>query len=219
MTEPDGHTRGPGRGARGRAMTSEEWDRRYATPDLIWSEEPNRFLRAEAGALSPGRALDLACGEGRNAVWLARRGWEVTAVDFSDTALAKARRLAAEHAVEVRWVRDDLAVHVPPPAAADLVAIVYLQVPAALRARVLARAADALAPGGVLLVIGHDLENLTRGHGGPRHPAVLMTPEAVAAELPGLVVERAERVTRPVSTPDGEREAIDTLVRASRPAG
>jgi len=197
-------------------MTRDDWDRRYDTPELIWSGEPNRFLRAEAEGLAPGRALDLACGEGRNAVWLAARGWDVTGVDFSGRALEKARRLAAGQGVALRLIEADLTEHVPAAGSADLVAVLYLHLPAPDRARVLARAAGALAPGGVILVVGHDLLNLTEGHGGPRDPAVLTTPEAVAAELPGLVIERAERVRRPVSTDAGEVEAIDTLVRASR---
>lgn len=199
-------------------MTSGDWDRRYDTPDLIWSGEPNRFLREEAGDLPAGRALDLACGEGRNAVWLARRGWEVTAIDFSGVALAKAARLAAGHDVSLRLVEADLSEYVPEPGSADLVAVLYLHLDPVARTRVLARAAAAVAPGGVLLLVAHDLLNLTQGHGGPRDPAVLTTPEAVVAELPGLTIERAARVHRTVSTPDGDVQAIDTLVRASRAA-
>lgn len=198
-------------------FTSEDWDRRYDTPRMVWSSEPNRFLVAETERLPAGRALDLACGEGRNAIWLARRGWEVTGVDFSPVALAKARRSADEAGLALHLVEADLADHVPEPASADLVVVMYLQVPAELRGRVLGRGADALAPGGVMLVVAHDLENLTAGHGGPRSPDVLTTPEGVAGDLRGLVIERAERVRRPVSTDEGEVEAIDTLVRASRP--
>ena len=200
-------------------MTSEDWDRRYDTPRMVWSAEPNRFLRAEAEGLAPGRALDLACGEGRNAIWLARHGWEVTGVDFSAVALAKARQAADDAGVPLRLVQADLADHVPDPGSADLVVVLYLQVPAALRARVLGRAADALAPGGVVLVVTHDLENLTAGHGGPQNPEVLTTPEGVAGDLRGLTIEKAARVRRPVSTDTGEVDAIDTLVRASRGAG
>lgn len=202
---------------RGASMSREDWDRRYATPALIWSGEPNRFLREEVEGMTPGRALDLACGEGRNAVWLASRGWDVTGVDFSARALQKARDLAAGRGVAVRLVEADLAAYAPEPGSADLVVVLYLHLPAPERAGVLARAAAALAPGGAILVVGHDLRNATEGHGGPRDPAILTTPEAVAAELPGLVVERAERVRRPVATEAGEAEAIDTLVRASRP--
>jgi SAM-dependent methyltransferase len=198
-------------------MTSDDWDRRYAEPRLVWSAEPNRFLAEEAAGLAPGRALDLACGEGRNALWLARRGWDVTGVDFSAVAIDKARRMAAEAGVAARFVRADLAEHVPEPASADLVALVYLQLPEPLRTTVLARAAVALRPGGTLLWIAHDLANLDGGHGGPRDPAVLSTPGGVAAALAGLDVVRAEVVRRPVATEAGEAVALDTLVRAARP--
>src|SRR6266508_3989501 len=89
-------------------MGPEEWNRRYAGTELLWTARPNRFLVAEATGLTPGRALDLACGEGRNAVWLAEQGWQVTGVDFSDVGLGKARRLAAQRGVEVDWVEADL---------------------------------------------------------------------------------------------------------------
>jgi SAM-dependent methyltransferase len=201
-------------------MGPDEWDARYAGRELLWSAEPNRFLSEEVADMTPGRALDLACGEGRNAVWLAERGWDVTGVDFSGVAIAKARRLADARGVgeRVRLVEADLAEYAPPPEGADLVAVLYLQVPAPLRGGILARAAAALAPGGTLLFVAHDLANLDGGHGGPKDPEVLTTPEGVAADLAGLVVERAERVRRPVSTDAGEAVAIDTLVRASRPA-
>ena len=202
----------------GATMSRHDWDRRYEAPGLIWTGEPNRFLRAEVEGVAPGRALDLACGEGRNAVWLASRGWDVTGVDFSARALEKARALATERGVALRLVEADLDDYAPPPGSADLVVVLYLHLPQAQRAATLARAATALAPGGTILVVGHDLLNLTEGHGGPREASVLTTPEAVAAELDGLVIERAERVLRPVATDDGDVDAIDTLVRASRPA-
>jgi SAM-dependent methyltransferase len=201
-----------------RMMTPEDWDARYATPRMVWSAEPNRFLVEELAELPPGRALDLACGEGRNAIWLARRGWDVTGVDFSGVAIDKARRAAEEAGVAARFVRADLAEHVPEPGSADLVVLMYLQVPEPLRTTVLRRAAAALRPGGTLLWVAHDRSNLDGGHGGPRSPAVLSTPEGVAAALGDLDVVRAERVRRPVPTDDGEAVAIDTLVRAVRSA-
>ncbi len=164
----------------------------------------------------PGRALDLACGEGRNALFLAEQGWRVTAVDFADVALEKARRIAARRDIHVDWVLADLLEYEPAERVWDLVVVCYLQLPAGERQRVLGRASDAVAPGGSILVIGHDVENLTSGARGPKDPAVLLTPDAVAGDLPGLRVERAERVRRSVSTDDGEVTAIDTLVRASR---
>jgi SAM-dependent methyltransferase len=197
-------------------MEREDWNARHGEAGLLFGADPNRFLVAEVAELPPGRALDLACGSGRNAVWLAARGWEVTGVDFSDVALAQARALAAERGVEVEWVEGDLLDWEPGEPAYDLVAVLYLQLPADERREVLARAAAAVTSGGTVLVVGHDLENLNGGHGGPKDPAVLFTPADVAAELPGLQIEKAERVLRPVRTEGGEVQAIDALVRARR---
>jgi SAM-dependent methyltransferase len=197
-------------------MDRERWNQRYAGTDLIWTATANRFLAAEAGQLAPGRALDLACGEGRNAVWLAERGWEVTGVDFSDVALAKAARLAAQRGVRVKWITADLLEFVPPVGASELVIVLYLHLPAVERREVLARAAGAVCPGGRMLVVGHDASNPSEGHGGPQDPAILFTADELAGELPGLVVERAERIRRPVATSDGVRDAFDALVLATR---
>jgi SAM-dependent methyltransferase len=195
----------------------ERWNERYAGAELLWSSTPSRFLVAETEDLPPGRALDLACGEGRNAVWLGERGWRVTGVDFAEAALGKAAELAAGRGVELELIHADLLEWVPPAGAYDLVAVFYLQLPAAERRLVLGRAAAAVAPGGRFLLVAHDLLNLAEGHGGPSDPAVLTSAEEVAAELPGLVVERAGRVERPVE--GAERPALDTLVRATRPPG
>jgi len=197
-------------------MDPQQWDERYTTHELIWRAEPNRFLVEEVASMKPGRALDLACGEGRNALWLAEKGWQVTGVDFSSVGLAKARRLAVERRVEVRWLKADVLEWNPPQTAFDLVIVMYLQLPADARRRVLSRAARALTPGGTLLVVGHDSTNLTEGTGGPQDPAVLFSPEDVANDLPGLDIERAERVRRPVHTEHGDVDAIDALVRAVR---
>ena len=195
------------------------WNQRYETTELVWTAEPNRFLVAETASLAPGTALDLGAGEGRNAVWLARQGWRVTAVDFSDVALAKATKMAAAAGVEVTTVCADVADYTPDPGCFDLVAVFYLHLPAALRHGVYRRAADGVGPGGTLLVVGHDATNLTNGHGGPQDPDVLFSPDDVATDLAGsgLVVERADRVRRTVSAAERERVAIDALVRASRP--
>jgi ubiquinone/menaquinone biosynthesis C-methylase UbiE len=190
------------------------WDERYRTEELVWKAEPNRFLVAEVGSLRPGRALDLACGEGRNALWLAERGWEVVGVDFSAVGLDKARSLAASRGLRVELVEADLREWDPPEASFDLVVLMYLHLPAADRRQVLAAASRALAPGGTLLVVGHDSTNLTDGVGGPQDASVLYTPDEIAAELSGVKLERAERVRRRLE--DG-REAIDALVRARRP--
>ncbi len=195
-------------------MDKSDWDARYAVDELVWRAEPNRFVVEEVHDLAPGRALDLACGEGRNAVWLAQQGWSATGVDFSNVALEKAARLAASRDVEVEWIAADLTSFEPPEAAFDLVLLCYVHLVAAERAALHAGAARALAPGGTILVVGHDLANLTEGVGGPQDPAVLFTPEDVVRDFAGLEIVRAESVRRPV---EGSGDAIDALVRARRP--
>ena len=205
-------------------MDAAEWDARYDTDELVWSGEPNQFLPPEVEGLRPGTALDLACGEGRNSIWLAGRGWTTTGVDQSAVAIAKAERLASERGVIGSWVVGDVTDWDPPAGAFDLVLVFYLQLPAPERRRAVAAAVDALAPDGTFLFVAHDLLNLTEGHGGPKDPTVLTTAEAIvddlaAARLSGgaeLVIERAEQVHRLVTTDDGEVNAIDTLVRARR---
>ena len=197
-------------------LRREDWDARYAERELLWSAEPNRFVAEEAAGLAPGRALDLACGEGRNALWLADRGWRVTGVDFSPVAIAKAREAAALRGVAVEWLEADVRAWAPPPRAFDLVAMAYLQLPDDELGPVITRAAEAVAPGGTFLLVSHDVANLEEGHGGPSRPEVLTTAEGVVAHLGGLDVERAGRVPRDVE--GAPRPAIDTLVRARRPA-
>ena len=197
-------------------MRREDWNRRYAGAESLWSAKPNRFLVAEVAGLEPGRALDLACGEGQNAVWLAGLGWEVTAVDYAEVAIAKGIERAAREGVAVDFHADDLLRYRPEARAFDLVLILYLHMPSDGRRLVLERAAAAVAPGGTLVLVGHDLLNLTEGVGGPSDPDLLFTPDDVAAELHGLDVEKAERVLRDVH--DADRPAIDALVRATRAA-
>jgi SAM-dependent methyltransferase len=200
-------------------VDSQQWDERYSGAEFEWTTRPNQFVAAELADLPPGHALDLAAGEGRNTVWLAERGWRVTAVDFSRVGLEKGRKLSSARGVDetrVDWIVADLRDYEPERDAYDLVLIAYLQVSPQLRALVLARAAAALAPGGTAFVVGHDLINLTEGVGGPQDPEVLYTPEAVRAELPGLRVVRAGRAHRTVERDAGPATAVDTLVRAVR---
>jgi SAM-dependent methyltransferase len=202
-------------------VDSQQWDERYSGTEFEWTTRPNQFVAAELADLPPGRALDLAAGEGRNTVWLAERGWRVTAVDFSRVGLEKGRKLSAARSVDeaqVEWIVADLRDYEPERDAYDLVLIAYLQVSPQLRAVVLARAAAALVPGGTVFVVGHDLTNLAEGVGGPQDPDVLYTPETVRAELAGLRVVRAGRVHRTVERDSGPATAVDTLVRAVRGA-
>lgn len=197
-------------------MQREDWDRRYSSVEHLWAVKPNRFLVGEAADLSPGRALDLACGEGQNAIWLATLGWDVVGVDFSEAAIAKARSRAERDGVHIELACADLLEYEAATSAFDLVLLLYLHVPEAERRQVLTKAGGALAPGGTLVLVGHDLTNVTDGVGGPSDPALLYTPDQIAGELPGdLEIEKAERVLREV---DGEkRDAVDALVRARRP--
>ena len=199
-------------------MDANQWNDRYATDDYVWKADPNVFLVSEIAGLAPGRALDLACGEGRNAVWLAEQGWSATGVDFSDVGLDKGRRLAAERGVDVEWVCADATTWEPPAEAFDLVAVFYLQLPADGRRQAIGIAGRALGPGGTLLVVAHDLANLVDGVGGPQDPVVLYAPEDVLDDLARCRDRRhgraGETVERPVAGAD--RPALDCLVRARR---
>ncbi len=202
-------------------MDREGWDKRYADKEFVWTFEPNQFLVAEVGTVAVGHALDLGSGEGRNAVWLAEQGWRVTAVDFSEVGMNKAKRLAGGRKVQVQWVLADVTQYRPRCAFYNLVLMCYLQLPEPMRRRVMAQAAGAVAPGGTFLYIGHDLSNLTHGHGGPQDPAVLCTPQEVISDLPGFEIEKAEVVQRRVSREPGhggpgDAVALDALVRAVR---
>jgi SAM-dependent methyltransferase len=161
----------------------------------------------------------VACGEGRNAVWLAEQRWRVTGVDFSEVGLEKARALAETRAVIVEWIAADLLDFTPEPRGFDLVLVFYLQVPTDQRRRILRTIAKAVAPGGTLLVVAHDSSNLSGGYGGPKDSEVLYTAGDVVGDLAGggLEFERAEVVRRPVDTAHGVRVALDALVRARRP--
>lgn len=201
-------------------MDAAAWDERYAASGLVWSAGPNTFVVDEVAGLTPGRAIDLAGGEGRNALWLAEQGWDAELVEFSGVALEKARAIAEQRGVTVTTTLAD-ATAAPDLRPADLVLVCYLQLPAEPLARALGHAASLVAPGGTLLVIAHERDNLEHGHGGPPDPAFLPTVDEVLAAVDGhgLTVERAGQVRRAVDTDEGPREAIDLLVRATRPRG
>lgn len=199
-------------------MDAQDWNERYQETGYVWTAEPNQFLVESVADLPPGSALDLAAGEGRNAVWLAQQGWHVDAVDFSQVGLEKARELAERSGTdEIGFEVHDLFTWAPPEQSYGLVVITYFQVPALGRRRVWGSAAAAVAPGGRLIVIGHDSDNLDRGYGGPQHPEFLYGTDEVIGAIDGLLdVERADQVTRVVENDEGRHEAIDNIVVAIR---
>jgi len=207
-------------------MDSTTWDKKYKDSELLWSADANIWVKDLTQDLPAGTALDIAAGEGRNALWLVARGWEVTAVDFSVVALQRARALADEHlgrdADRLTTLEADVETWVPKARSYDLVLVAYLHLPEQLRRSVMRAAAEAVASGGTLLVVGHDLENLGSGHGGPQNPEVLYRPSDIVADIEpaGLIVDRSETAARSVTDGQGQpAEVLDALVVARRPVG
>ncbi len=205
-------------------MDARAWDERYAA-SRQWSLTPNQFVAAAASPLAPGRALDLACGEGRNAIWLAQRGWQVSALDFSGRGIDRGREAAREVGVEVDWVTADALTHPLPEV--DLVVVAYLQLVESERRTAVRRAWESLSPGGTFFLVAHDSSNLLEGTGGPQEPAVLYTADDVLGDLAidraDAAVVRAERVAREVPGDDehgGDPGVVawDAVVQLVRPA-
>ncbi len=203
-----------------RAPGHEEWDERYRATEQIWSGEPNGALVAEVGGLPAGRALDVGCGEGADAVWLARRRWQVTALDVSGVALDRARRHARDAGVPVTWLQAGLLEADLPRGGFDLVSAQYpvlLRTPDAVAEHTLL---DLVAPGGTLLVVHHavDVHALPgHAHAGGFDPATYVLPADVAAVLDdGWRVEVDERRPRSVSGGGGAHHVEDLVLRARR---
>ncbi|WP_026535512.1 class I SAM-dependent methyltransferase [Arthrobacter sp. H14] len=205
-------------------MDSEAWDERYREARSteegggLWSTRPHGKLQEIVAPLNPGAALDLATGDGRNAVWLADRGWHVTAVDFSAEGLDIARARGTAEGVAIDWQLGD-ATYWEPSRSYELIMITYLHLGEASNISVIRRAAQWLAPGGTLLVIGHDKENLTRGSGGPQDPDILYSPGMLRNAAEGLRIITAEQIVRntaadPEGPQDEGHDAVDTLLHA-----
>lgn len=217
-------------------MDAADWDARYARSELVWGAPPNStvvehvygldrripLLPDESGVTPPlPRALDLACGEGRHALWLATHGWQVTAVDFSQVGIDKGRTVAARLSRSVRSRVDWRTADITDLEAADitgpfeLILMVFVHLPADERRTLLHHLSGMLAPGGRLLILGHATRNVTDGYGGPQEPEILFSPEDLRADLTGddITVTLAHEVFRPTEGPD----AIDSLLIAERP--
>ena len=208
------------------------WDARYSSAHALWSGNPNRHLLAEAGGLAPGAALDAAAGEGADAIWLARHGWRVTAVDISGVALERAAGHAAKAGWSVptgnkredvedriQWLREDLLRWTPPARAYDLVTAQYLHLPRDGRRMLFTRLAAAVADGGTLLIVGHHPHDLETTMPRPHQPELFFTGDELAADLGGdgweIVTSRA--APHEATDPDGRPVVIhDTVFRARR---
>ncbi len=200
---------------------AEYWDELYRSTDAVWSGRPNRVLVQETAGLEPGRALDVGAGEGADAVWLARQGWKVTAADVSQVALGRAAEHAAAAGVPagaIEWWRADLLETAPSAATYDLVSAFFFHLEPGPRAKVLSRLADAVAPGGTLLIVGHHPSHAERvGH--DHAPAELFfTAEEAAAGLDPAEWEvvTAEERTRPAPADGDDHLDTDVVLRARR---
>ncbi|MCA1707210.1 MAG: methyltransferase domain-containing protein [Actinobacteria bacterium] len=199
------------------------WDERYRSHTAVWSGRPNPQLVAETEDLTPGTALDVGCGEGADAIWLASRGWQVTAVDFATTALrrgaAHAQARGAGVTARIRWVRADLTIWAPPEEPFDLVSAQFMHLPAAPREALLRRLAASVSPGGTLLIVGHHPSDLQTTLCRPPLPDLYFTAEELAAWLDPtrwdvVVVDARPRAAH---DPDGHEITIhDAVLRARK---
>ena len=173
-----------------------DWDARYAAAPRPWGAEPNAHVRHRFAHADPAHVVDLACGHGRNALWLARRGWNVTAVDRSAVALDQARAGAAELGLHVDWVLADVRSWVP-PCPVDVVLVSFLHLPTDELVALLRDAATWLRPGATLLYVGHSRTNRALGVGGPSDPGVLPEIADLARAAAGLRTVALEHLVLP----------------------
>jgi thioredoxin reductase/SAM-dependent methyltransferase len=195
-----------------------DWEEHYRSHPMLWSGEPNPPLVAQVMDLPPGAALDIGCGEGADAIWLAERGWRVSAVDLSPTALGRAAEHAATAGVDVDWQRVDVTAWVPEEKAYDLVTSFFLHLAGEPRRRLFAQLAAAVAPGGTLLLVGHDVSDLESGASRPHSPDLFFTAEEVAASLDpgGWEVVVAEARPREAKAHEGPVTTVHDAVLVAR---
>ncbi|MDJ0663522.1 MAG: class I SAM-dependent methyltransferase [Acidimicrobiia bacterium] len=192
------------------------WNQRYSQKGSVWGAAPNQFVADRLVDLEPCRILDLGCGQGRNAIWLAGRGHEVTAIDVSDLAIAQAEELAEAAGVDIEFVVADVAAWEPARADFDLVLLSYFQATEPTRRALHRKAADALVPGGKVFIIAHHKANLEHGIGGPPSLDVLFDEEELAGDFVGFAIEENTKVLRHVDRGDIVGDAIDLLFLARK---
>ncbi len=202
-------------------FTREFWDERYAGSDRVWSGRPNQRLVEQVSRLTPGRALDVGCGEGADVVWLARQGWDVTGVDVSQVALDRAAGHAADEGVGDRtsWALVDVVGGDTLPGDMDLVTSAFMHPPTDRVASTYGLLLDAVRPGGTLFVLAHHPDDAATGLRNPKLSHMLFAPEQIVALLDesDWEVVVAEGQTRPGTGPDGAPVTVtDTVVRARR---
>jgi SAM-dependent methyltransferase len=203
----------------GAAAQAAEWDARYSERDgAIWSGRPNGRLRAEVADLTPGRALDVGCGEGADAIWLARNGWTVTAIDISDVAVSRAREAADLAGAAVEWVCGDALQTSFPSGSFDLVSMQYPALPKAAGEAAVRALLDTVRPGGLLLAVYHDLDDEHREHMKSRgvDPADYVGADDLALLVgDGFTVER-HAVEPRIDPPPDSPHIADIILRARR---
>jgi len=209
----------------GAVFGADFWDERYRSSGRVWSGNPNPQLVAEVAGRSPGRALDVGCGEGADAVWLARAGWTVVGADISGVALERAAGHARDAdtaaAERIEWRQADLLAQPPEAGSFDLVSAQFMQLPPEQRTVLFTALAAAVRDGGMLLVVGHHPSDLDTGVPRPPMPELFYPPEEIAGLLDGSWAVRAcEARPRPATTPDGTDVTVhDTVLAAIRTAG
>jgi len=174
------------------------WDERYASDEYAYGTSPNTFLAENFASIPEGRILSLAEGEGRNAVFLARQGYSVTAVDASAVGLAKAGKLAEKHGVVIECVHADLAHYDIGENAWDGIVSIFCPVPSAVRKELHRRVVAGLKPNGVLLLEAYTPDQLKHGTGGGKSPDLMMTADALRAELTGLEFQHLVELEREI---------------------
>lgn len=174
------------------------WDQRYGEAGYTYGTEPNDFLAGVIGRLPHGRVLSLAEGEGRNGVFLAEQGFEVTGVDSSAVGLAKAWALAGKRGVNLTTVQADLADYAIAPRSWEVIVSIFCHLSPPVRARLHREAVAGLTPGGALVLEAYTLRQLEFGSGGPKEPALLVSLATLKKELAGLRFEIAQETEREV---------------------